>query len=688
MLFGACADKDTVQDVQAPVGSFEDGAYIGLSLSLPSADNLTRAEATGNDVFSNGTEDEFEVKNATLYIFKLAKTSSDNPDDAATFVAKVSLGNSYDPDTQGGITDDEWGEQTGVADTKITSTYTQATLIPNALASEMKADTDNKYFAYVIINHNGQIIAPTVDATTFKQFSDQTFSKIGADIAAKKNIHETGLLMTNAPICNYAGGQTAPTKGAAADAPEVEYTTLVPLNNQNIFGSMSEAEASPAACVYVERAAVKITVEDNRPAADKKLNGYDVTIEGWQVINNEPTYYNTRHINNNGAATNYAEDWGGYFNADWTGKNTTFRFVTLTPFAPTLGAGSHTTGYRTYFAKDVQYNKDDVVLENPVALETRPWIPLKDADDNYNHAYTTENTFDVKHQTWENTTMVTLKVQIGDGTKGFFTVGKGGQTMYIDDADMSAAGAKSGLQKALDAIENILKADNDVAQALADLRTKISSNNPTAEVASGLKLTADAPVTTGTTQTPGTTAYTFNVALDYTINNVAYTAFTGEEATLKTQLENKIKAVMYVDPAAATPEYADAVQLNYYKGGVSYYNVRIKHFGDQETPWSGGGTYVFGGGNGVNEIYFGVANDATPTDEQVEAAQNNFLGRYGVVRDNWYKLSVDKIGKIGDAQPVDPSTVTPDTPDDEIENFISVHVHIVPWVLRSQSVQF
>ena len=128
--------------------------------------------------------------------------------------------------------------------------------------------------------------------------------------------------------------------------------------------------------------------------------------------------------------------------------------------------------------------------------------------------------------------------------------------------------------------------------------------------------------------------------------------------------------------------------LSFYKDGVSYYNVRIQHFGDTETPWSAGGDYVFGGGNGVNEIYFGASNEANLTARQIAAGEQNFLGRYGVVRDNWYKLSVDKIGKIGTAEPVDPSTTTPDTPDDEIENFISVHVHIVPWVLRSQSVQF
>lgn len=664
MLFGACSSNDDVVDAVVNPAEFTDGAFIGISLSLPSADATTRA----NDDLSNGTEDEFAVKNATLYIFKLAANSQANPDEAATYVDKISLGNTYDPDKMGGINPDEWGIQEGVDETKITSTYNQATLIPNELASQMKADTQNKYYAYVIINHNGVVTAPS-ETTTFKQFCDQEFAVIGADIAAEKNIWETGLLMTNAPICNVAGGQAAPASPT--------YSTLVQLDNTKIFGSKAEAEGSPAACVYVERAAVKITVEDNRTDDGKKIGDLDVTIQGWQVINNEPKYYNTRHINNDGAA---AEDWGPYKNDDCTRANNLYRFVSLYPFAPTKpGTTGHTTGYRTYFATDLQYNKD-ATLENTVASDDRPWIAVG----KQHHAYTTENTFDVAHQTWQNTTMVTLKVQIGDGTQGFYTVGKGSQVMYANDAT-GTADAKTGEEKAAAAIENFLKGDNDVASAMTALRAKISDNNKNVTITSGLTVTF-------TTPTASKTGVEYTVTLDFKKGTAAYTTFDGDgEAALKTALENAIKTVMYSNPDETDPtklEFADPLLLSYYKGGVSYYNVRIKHFDDVETPWSATGDHIYGGGDGVNEIYFGIAKDATPTAAQTTTAQSLFLGRYGVVRDNWYKLSVDKIGKIGDAEPVDPSTTTPDTPDDEIENFISVHVHIVPWVLREQSVQF
>ena len=363
--------------------------------------------------------------------------------------------------------------------------------------------------------------------------------------------------------------------------------------------------------------------------------------------------------------------------------------MSVNAFAPTLPSGlkkadgttayEHTVGFRTYFAYDPQYNDDASLNKTVASTNDADWIPFKTGA-NYNHAYTTENTFDVAHQTWRNTTMVTLKAQVGDGSTDYYTVGKNSKTL------LSKTSAEAQ-------IHNVILGNPTVANAAKELMDKIAENNSGTVVEVGLDVAI-------TAQSAGKTNAPFTTTVHYTITNTSTSTtsdanYTGTgEATLKTTLENAITTFI------SSTSGADAVFTNYYKGGVSYYNVRIKHFGDVETPW--GVTYndaatdkfIVGGGSGVNEIYFGKANDPStgnpvaPSTEQVEKAQNRFLGRYGVVRDNWYKLSIDKISKIGDAEPVDPSTTNPDTPDDEIENFIAVHVHILPWVLRSQSVQF
>ena len=56
-----------------------------------------------------------------------------------------------------------------------------------------------------------------------------------------------------------------------------------------------------------------------------------------------------------------------------------------------------------------------------------------------------------------------------------------------------------------------------------------------------------------------------------------------------------------------------------------------------------------------------------------------FLGRYGVVRNNWYNLNIQSVRKIGSPIPVTPD----DTPDDEIENYLSVKIHILSWAKRT-----
>lgn len=100
------------------------------------------------------------------------------------------------------------------------------------------------------------------------------------------------------------------------------------------------------------------------------------------------------------------------------------------------------------------------------------------------------------------------------------------------------------------------------------------------------------------------------------------------------------------------------VGLSTFVDGVSYYIARVKHFGDYLTKWEAGNdTY------GSNNI--------------------NWLGRYGVLRNNWYELSVSSVS--GPGYP-DVPKVNPTGPDDENDQYINVEVKILDWAKRSQSV--
>ena len=105
------------------------------------------------------------------------------------------------------------------------------------------------------------------------------------------------------------------------------------------------------------------------------------------------------------------------------------------------------------------------------------------------------------------------------------------------------------------------------------------------------------------------------------------------------------------------------VGIKTYENGVCYYIARIRHFNDALTPWSSGKeTY------GTNN----VTNNAS------------YLGRYGVLRNNWYDLEVTKFSAPGYP---DVPVVNPTDPDDEDTKFINVEVKILDWAKRSQQVE-
>lgn len=129
------------------------------------------------------------------------------------------------------------------------------------------------------------------------------------------------------------------------------------------------------------------------------------------------------------------------------------------------------------------------------------------------------------------------------------------------------------------------------------------------------------------------------------------------------------------DGAAMTSEDAkilmadqSVAQINYYKDGKTYYWSRpIKHFGDYYTPIYKGGTQV---------DYYDNANDYINDDH---------LGRYGVVRNNWYEICITSVS--GPGYPEIPEIPTdPENPDDGGDGYVKAEINILSWAKRQQNV--
>ena len=97
--------------------------------------------------------------------------------------------------------------------------------------------------------------------------------------------------------------------------------------------------------------------------------------------------------------------------------------------------------------------------------------------------------------------------------------------------------------------------------------------------------------------------------------------------------------------------------ISTYLNGEAYYIARIKHF-NELTPWKAGEAY--------------------------DSNNEKYLGRYGVLRNNWYDLSVTSISGLGYP---DVPEVKPTVPDDENDQYVNVEVKILSWAKRSQQIK-
>ena len=271
-----------------------------------------------------------------------------------------------------------------------------------------------------------------------------------------------------------------------------------------------------------------------------------------------------------------------------------------------VGSNAVATGlYRTYFAKDMNFDTEVSDFGRADSYQAKYG--------NDNPQYCFENTFDVLRQIENQTTLVTIKAQLNNGAD-FYIVG-GDQTKLYTKTEL----------------ENLVK-----SKFMSVEESWIKSNQKA-----------------GSTVAEGDLTVTFD------------TDDAGEIAIASITVEATKLNVGATLPTSYKQDVADAVgSLVHYKNGESYYTVRIKHFGDDLTPWKSGELNVK-----VGDVY--------PTTDQAE----NWLGRYGVLRNNWYELSVTGVKGLGSATVPKLTKTT----DDELDSYIAVQINVLSWAKRTQS---
>ena len=470
---------------------------------------------------------------------------------------------------------------------------TEATITAE-LKNAKVGNTD--YYALVILNNKDKNDAEKVTLPT----GTTTYGawNVAASATAANLVDNTkGFYMANAPEFTQNG---------------TEPTTLVPI--KGIYRTKEEAHSKPGTTVHVERGLAKVTVGSNSSSDYFSTDGAAVT--------------ENKYKNDNVKITNWALDVTNNFSFPvhmTTGleKGATLTGQTIQSYATIWNNVNKKTDRfvsqlkaegafkRVYWGIDPNYSMDLSDLAKckaqfTLAEANGTGVTWNNGSGSDKPLYCLENTFDINNMLQGQTTRVLLKatytpsVLASETDKTFFMIGNS-----------------------------------------SDIWTK---ENLTAQIKSKaeevLKTTTGVTVTLKDKLLEGGTHF-----LDATTVEIK----SGEDdktSEVVDQLNTKLGL-----------NKTNGVGIKTYKNGESYYIARIKHFGDDLTPWNAGETY-------------GTDND-------------KYLGRYGVLRNNWYDLTINSIS--GPGYP-DVPEVKPDTPDDEDTKYINVSVKILDWAKRSQEV--
>lgn len=637
-LMAACSDKDVPDSNGLETSVTEGGGFIAMKINL-AQQGTTRAN-DGSDVeFKDGKNFEFQVDEARVWLFTTATEDAEAKD--AKYFGSFELKGSFNPTAPGETAP-------GGADQITASEVTGAEITKNITG-------DPYLWALVVINKPDAVAVPQ-DNETFSHYLNSEASITNANFMTTDSL----IFMTNAPLSLTPGKTFAVTANPTI-------ITLVELGqaSKKIKKTLPEAKEDPAGCIYVERALAKVTATCN---PEIELNGADgnkitgITASAGLALRNTNTKsYVVRNVDGlNWTLASEKFD----INPLYTEKS--YRMLGLEGM-PVLYAPLHTEAkayYRTYFCKDVNYEDPADVVYNS---ETKIVTDRKDtyyADTKYVRAngtdgqYAKENTFTVANQSYGNSTLALFKVTLTvagrtDDSSDLWIVNDNHNVIYTSQSQVTELPRAYIYQQ--DKIQEALKkaAKKGAPEGLTPDMAKLVRVN-FEDVEAGVIKVKD--IVLKRTGDPTLYDQYFDTDSPTTFNNEI------EKNGYKTTLISRVNSNW---------------EITKYAGGVSYYQIPVAHFGQATTPWK----------KTPDKDEMDVLSAYGEDDGEGGVRDNSYLGRYGMVRNNWYELSIKNIKAIGSPTVPDINFFLSDD-NDPVKTYIGIETHILSWAKRAQDVSF
>ena len=630
-MLASCSDDMNVNGPAANGGENLTTGFIGVTIGMPS-DGVTRGV---NDNFDDGTVGEYAVNSAAIIFFKGPE------ENGSTFYRAYNLSNAFD----------------GYADTPNQITSQQTATFPVDFAKE----ADERLWAMAVINY-GQADIQIVNGENKNSSATVTIAGQGVDaswtierfmaLTTDRSLYNgtgegaTNFFMVNTPYSRVQGGIYEPGLYGGND-----FRLLADVDRSRIYETEDEAKQNPATEIFVERAVAKVDITANLDNLAAGLpGGVKVKSVEWVLNNTEPSSYVVRNLQKVGAAfnVNSTPEWATYTSEYLAPSPNYYRFIGQAPL-------KDFAKYRTYFCEDP--NGDGLDANGTTTLNIAE-NPVFKAIGVANPQYCHENTFSVANMNTFNTTCAMIKVTYEDAdgnTPTFYTIGLNNTQMFTFE--------NAARVLAVDVISN-----GDIQDAVKNYfenKGEAYDNNIST---SDLDYTkdADSPTLTANNEWMKITFSNTLVEGRLVISELTlYNGKTGDRG-------EEITTYKYGDKVITDLNAVQEVKA--YTQGVSYYSVLIKHFGDEYTPW--------------NPTTLGITETTPTTEESYFTKANpeqNFLGRYGLVRNNWYSINLTKINNFG--EPTVKDIHFDGTPDDkfEKEEAISCRINILSWAKRQQS---
>lgn len=490
-----------------------------------------------------------------------------------------------------------------------------------------KVDKEEQLYALVILNTPSVVEVNETDhslklndtpLTAESTLSDFTKALANQTLATYTGVNNDDFTMCNAPLSTEPGTNLG-------SASSIVAKTLVPVT---VYPTQNEAEGNPAARIYVERVVAKVTLKGFNYEASKYTKtvkntagvyaGDIVQLEGWTLnVTNKSTAL-VRNVSGFSAT-------GWLAAATGTATNKISRFAGTTVI-PVDYATPGTNYYRIYWAEDGNYSEKDEQVTDDFTVYSSTAAP-EDPQRTWNQN-TADNTDD-KDKDYalyclENT-MAADKQNEKQTTSVLL------KTIYLTKFEGQAAASKQDF---------FVCGSSPVKYPASDIKIDESKTLP------GILsfVTEKANAILDTDLKPG----------DLSINQKAVAGtYDNKDGMTMDKLFTIADSYTGKEADVWNAIWSQVGTIRYYKEAISYYYATaIRHFNDDETFWKDGESY-------------GIQH----------------LGRYGVVRNNWYEVNISSISGPGE-----PEIPDPEGPDDKAEGYIRAEINVLSWAKRSQGV--